>query len=435
MVAARDHAIDVRARIGIFCMLTYTGPPPRSTVSVPRASRARAASLGELGASTSALAYAQKGASVGASVGSVIPVVGSAVGAAIGAVLGAIGGAFKRTKRPESAFWDEYKKTSGKVRGIEYDPQFLSQAFVGLMRLGGRTNFPPKVKYGQKGDKDFLDAMAAAIADAVRAGKLGPEDDGKSILEKVVKPWSSGFGGTWAIVDDWSKWENQIIVDLIDNYIHDIPIVSTSYTESRRAIPSIGEVVRSLPKPAPPPPVAAPAPPAVTPLPAPAPFVPTPLIQPKPKPTPPTASPIPAGYVYQGKTPGGHQLYAAPTGGLYVWDGAVMLPYTAPATVTPPPPSTSSPPPQIPPATADHTRSVIDALLAQGQSQQQAFAAAMQSLAAAGVQPTPQIQQAVAEEVKTQATGQSINWPIVLGIGSAAGLGLLLILRSRRGKR
>lgn len=118
------------------------------------------------------------------------------------------------------------------------------------------------------------------------------------------------------------------------------------------------------------------------------------------------------------------------------WSAGAQTPTPAPTPTTPVPamtptvtplPAPTSPAPSstITPAVADNTKAVIDALLAQGASQQQAFAAALQSLAAQGVQPTPQLQQAVADEVKT-ATPSTAGFSPTFGV-AAAGIGLLAL--------
>jgi hypothetical protein len=356
----------------------------------PAAARSSRANLAGLGASASAT-YAKQGASVGASVGSVVPVIGTVVGAAIGAVVGAIGGAFVGSRRPESDLWDQYKKISGTARGIELDPAFRAGAFVGLMRFKKNT-FPPRARggYGPKDDARFLDDMAGQVAAAVRAGKIGASDDAKSVFSKVVGPWIAQWGEEPNA--DWRRWENQIVTDQIDAYLYDMPIVATSYTQQRHAQPRLSEVVKAMTPPAPPP-----------------------LSTPAPAAKPPIATlPVPA--------------VIAPPVALLPAPAAIAPPVSSIAPGAPPASSPSS----LTPAAADNTRAVIDALLAQGASSQQAIAAAMQSLAAQGVQPTPQIQQAVAEEVQSKT--QAIPWPWILGGGGLA-LTLAAVLLTRRRSR
>jgi len=368
-------------------MLIYSQVPAAPKRRAPRAN------LSGLGASPTA-SYAQQGASAGATVGSVVPVLGTAVGAVVGAVLGAIGGAFIGSRRPESDLWDNYKKIAGTARGIELDPAFRAGAFVGLMRLGKNT-FPPRSKggYGPNDDARFLDDMAAKIAAAVRAGQVTAADDAKSVFAKVVGPWISQWGTEPNA--QWRTWENQIVTDLIDAYLYDQPIVATSYTQQRWAQPRLSDVVKSMqPAPAssPTPPAAAPAP-----TPQPVPVVPAPAV------TLPAAAVTPA---------------------------PVALTTAAPATSSS---STPAPVANLSPAVADNTRTLIDALLAQGASTQQTFTSAMQSLAAQGVQPTPQLQQAVASEVTSAASPALPSW--VLPAAGVTALGLLAFALSNRRPR
>lgn len=352
--------------------------------------RVSRANLSGLGASAT-VSYAQKGASAGASVGSVVPVLGTTVGAVVGAVLGAIGGAFIGSRRPESDLWDQYKKIAGTARGIELDPAFRAGAFVGLFRLGKNT-FPPRAKggYGPRDDARFLNDMAAQIAAAVRAGQVTAADNAQSVFSKVVGPWISQWGTEPNA--DWRRWENQIVTDLIDAYLYDLPIIATSYTTQGWAQPRLSDVVKSM-QPAPTP-TPAPAPPAPVAPAAPVVKLPTPV-------TPAPAAPAPS---------------------------VPVPPPATPSVTVPPAPATN-----LTPQVADNTRALIDALLAQGQSSQSTFAAAMQSLAAAGVQPTPQIQQAVAEEVKTQQSSP-IPWPWILGGSGVAVVLAALALRRRRAR-
>ena len=114
---------------------------------------------------------------------------------------------------------------------------------------------------------------------------------------------------------------------------------------------------------------------------------------------------------------------------------------TAAPTPTPTPASTTLPatsstpaitvnvPASVPP---DQTSGLIQQLIAQGASAQQAFTAAMQSLAAQGVQPTPQVQQQVANDVAAAGSPQQAS-TLYLAAGAAA-LILFGILMSRRRK-
>jgi len=325
---------------------------------------------------------AAKGASLGASVGSVVPVLGTAIGAAVGAILGAIGGAFIHQKIPEAKLFDEWRKIAGSKRGIELDNQFRNGAFTGFFRIGGKTTWPPKVAYGQKGDSKFLDDMAAQIAAAIKNGSIGANDDATSIFEKVVKPWTATMGGNWENGPaDWVNWQKQAVIGQIDAYIYDQPIVSTGYTTSRKANPSIADVVASLPS-AGQPPVSQPAPSTGAPLPV--------------APPPVTTAPAPA------------QPIPLPVG---------------------PAPTPAVPAPVVNPTTTGANVDVsglVAALMAQGATQQQAFAAALQSLAARGVTATPAIQQQVADQVSSAGAGGALPaWAVPAGL---ALLGLSFVM-------
>lgn len=116
----------------------------------------------------------------------------------------------------------------------------------------------------------------------------------------------------------------------------------------------------------------------------------------------------------------------------------VTAPSPVPITVTPPttapgsgPLPAAGPNPLTPagmtPTIAADTKAQIDALLAQGVSQSQAFSQIMSSLQAQGIAPTPAVQQAVATEVKSSAPNYVPY--IVGGVGL---LGLALFMRKRR---
>lgn len=374
------------------------------------------------------VSYAAQGASVGASIGSVVPVIGTVIGAAVGAVLGAIGGAFKGQRRPESDYWDDYKNQAGKYRGIEYDNQYRNSAFVGLFRLGKNTFPPRQSRYGANDDKQFMDDMAAQIAQAVRNGQIGAEDTAQTIFDKVVYPWTATMGDWNKPPPDWQRWDKQILIDSIDAYIYDQPIVATSYSESRKANPSIMDVVNSLPQAAPP----APAP-ATT-----SPSTPTPL------PAPASSSGgIPAGVTITG--PAGYAVNAEYMPLWFGSDGKTYLepaagsgkyvPYIGPVSQTPKPvkgqlpiQSTPTPPPPVPPPTVTPTTTgpqvdvsqLVAQLQQQGATQQDAFLAALEALKAQGVSTTPQVQQQVADQIQSAGAGAGIpSWavPAVVAAG------------------
>jgi hypothetical protein len=105
-------------------------------------------------------------------------------------------------------------------------------------------------------------------------------------------------------------------------------------------------------------------------------------------------------------------------------------PAPTPLPVITTPPGGAITAPTVPP---DQTAALIQQLMAQGASQQQAYAAALQSLAAQGVQATPQVQQQVANDVAAASTPQQAStlW-LAGGAVLIIGLGILM---SRRNKR
>jgi hypothetical protein len=365
------------------------------------------------------VSMAGKGATIGSAFGP--------IGAVVGAVVGAIGGAFMGSKRPESAVWDEYKGNVADVphRGIELDNQFRNEAFVGLMRLGGKTQWPPKIKYGQKGDAAFLDAMAEQIAKAVQDGRIGAGDDANSIWTKVVEPWGKTLGGDWYWGDqNWVRWQIQLIKDMIDAYIFDQPIVATSYTTSRWANPRLSAVIAAMPQVTPASPSApTPAPPPPAPAPTPA---PTPVTGGGLAPLP--INPATMGYAVVGLSPDGKTTVYKDGSGRLVqfnpsnnsfteYSGQVVptntpfpLPAPAPITTTPSP----APTPQVvptPSGPAVDVNALVQTLMQQGASNQQAFLAAMQQLQSQGVAPTAQVQQQVADQVQATAAGAGAGLP------------------------
>lgn len=330
--------------------------------------------LGGLGASDQQKSLVSTGASTGATVGSVFPVVGTAIGAVIGAVVGLIGSAFVGTRRPESDLWDKYKLSAGSAAGHEYDNQFRNGAFVGLMRFAKNT-FPPRAKggYGPKDDAKFLRDMFAKIGEGFDTGVLGANETPASIYSKVVGPWIAQWGTEPNA--DWAKWERQILVDLIDAWMFEQPVIATSYTTSTWATPRITDIAAKIVG------KSAPGGAASSVSAAPGNNVASPGD------AAPLPQPINSGQVNAPGTVG----------------PAVTLPYI-PAV---PAPGGGAAPQGLPAVTQDLS-AYVNALLAQGKSQQDTFTSALNALSSAGVSPTAQVQSQVAEAVKASATGSSL---------------------------
>jgi hypothetical protein len=154
------------------------------------------------------------------------------------------------------------------------------------------------------------------------------------------------------------------------------------------------------------------------------------------------SNPVAVGYSFDGKI-----VYAS--GGQYYTNvNGAWVAYTSAISATPPPgmvvpgqtpgitplplpiqPPTSGTVPGttvIPTATQPQVdvSALVSTLMQQGANQQQAFAAAMQSLQAQGVTPTPQVQQAVANQVQSAGGGASLaNLPTWALIGIPLALG------------
>jgi hypothetical protein len=124
---------------------------------------------------------------------------------------------------------------------------------------------------------------------------------------------------------------------------------------------------------------------------------------------------MPAGYQVASTTPDGRTVIG-PNGGLsgqlYAFTNGQWLTYSGPL-IGPAPQSTGAAnmgmptvvPVPVSAAGQVDMQGLVQQLLAQGQSQQQAFNSAMASMQAAGVQPTPQVQQATAQAVQAQTAG------------------------------
>lgn len=125
--------------------------------------------------------------------------------------------------------------------------------------------------------------------------------------------------------------------------------------------------------------------------------------------------------------------------------GTAPTPTPSPSPIPSPTPSTPIPgvpgatfplPVQTLPAPSSVTdpalSAYVQALMAQGQSQQQAFNSALQALQNAGVQPTPQVQQTVADTVKNNAPSQAGVYSLAIGAVAVIGIGIVLSNRRKR---
>lgn len=341
-------------------------------------------------------------AATGAKVGSAFGPIGTGIGAAVGAIAGALGLGIGKKAPYEFASYEQYKTAAGKYRGWEYNPKDLNTAFVGLMRVGKTNNYPPR-KYGGYSEKDddrFTSDLAKKVAGAVQSGVLGPNDTPDSVFSKVVEPWVASMvpGGRWDLNHPGGPESRWITRDLTDAYIAGLPITwqeAVNGAETEHPYPKFADVISSAPqfRAAAPPPAPAPPPSATTPV----------QLVPTSAPPVPTQSPI---------------FLPAPA--------AAGSGITAPVSLAP---TNLSPSSAAPDMTA-----LINGLLAQGASSQQAFTSAISQLASSGYNVTPQVQQAVGAQVEN-ASGGLLKNPYVL-LGGAGAVALLLIMMSKkRGRR
>lgn len=284
--------------------------------------------------------------------------------------------------------WDAYKPGAGKVLGREYDEREFAEALKGARDTNSKTF---------SGDREvMLKGIADQIVKGVIAGTIPIEWTAPQIYDSVIGPWLRSTG---ILKKDPHPLIRQILVDVIDRYINNLPITradmasfkgQSAYTAHAPLI--VDALTGKLPQLAQSAPVD-PAKPAI--------------------PTTPTGAPTNGGTVYAGGTPNF---------------------YTGPA-VTPPPISPLAPGLPPPVAPIDQTGALIASLLQQGASQQDTFAAAMRSLTSQGVQATPQVQADVASLVKSG--GERDNTLLYVGIGAAVLLVGVFAFSggSRRGRR
>ena len=170
----------------------------------------------------------------------------------------------------------------------------------------------------------------------------------------------------------------------------------------------------------------------------------------------PASGQLPSGVTLtqgMGYAPDGSPVYRGSDGRLYLKTGSGFFVYAGPVSATPPGAVSVQPAPVPQPITLpatgnapsttvnvpatvapDQTSALIQQLMAQGASQQQAFNAALQSLAAQGVPATPQVQQQVASDVQAASSPQQAS-TIYLAIGAVALIGFGILMSGRKKRR
>lgn len=369
----------------------------------------RRAGLGSLGLSYQGAA---SGAAAGAQAGSFIPGVGTAVGAVVGAIAGAL---FSKKKDPNAAEkealkgqLDEYVRVQGSVPGRAFTLTVLKQLIDGA---GYRGMWPNIKKWSGDAIAGAIDGCKGCtpptirqfVKDQVAAGDIDPISLASKFTEHVNRTW----GSKW-FVQTAGATQRQLMIDLMDYFVAenkpDAPLFyAPGWTVAANA-------------------------PAPTPTPAPTPV---------PTPTGASSSEPGAPYVATGKMQDGLPIYQGPDKSLYTWNPntkQLVLIYSPTSTTAPKPLPVQPPRTDLAPAIVLPTPSqpqvdvsaLVSSLMQSGANQQQAFLAAMQNLQAQGVQTTPQVQQAVADQV--QASGSATAIPTWALIGIPLVLGAVILI-------
>jgi hypothetical protein len=401
-------------------------------------------------------AGAAQGAASGAAAGAVAGPIGAVVGGVIGAVAGLFGSGANKAQiavdvTGRQKLFDQYATVAGTIPGRQIGLTTMRDVWKGAAH---ENHFPAwqgqeqRIDYAIDGcNKCDPNTFNILWPKAAASGVT----DAKTFVDNYVWPANASMGDHWLTNTD--SIGRQIVYDAADAYISGKIPNSIAYAPNA------------------PPPVATAAPPPS----------PAPVIVSAPSVAQPTAvalsAPmqiaVPSTQVIT--TPQGAFQFGAPygqghgtdqwilvngqpngAGNILQWDGQnmrlqafdasvwiyqngtwVRVNVPASTTATAPVPTVTTQPVTTPTATTDpQTQALIQQLLAQGATQQQAFQAALSQLQAQGVQPTAQVQQAVASDV-ANATPQTASLlsgntgAIVIGV-VLLGLGVSMFKRSKK---
>lgn len=298
----------------------------------------------------------------------------------------------KKKDRDKEAFY-AYRGTYSQYNGSQYEELPFELSWQGFNELawdswaGNLTRGVLNNKASNPYDAGNLPHwIAYRVIDGLCKGEITPNDSAATVFDRLVWPV---FGPYFPPNQNSEHpYDRKIMVDWVDRVLANLEIGETNRGSRQAHIVPSSLIEKMCPKPAAQPSQPTPVP---TPAPTPAPSSPTS--------TTPLPVPVPG-------TP------------------------TAPVPVTPP---TSDITPMTPGASVPSNlnaqiQTLIDGLIAQGANQQQAYSAALQALASKGVTVTPQVQAAVAEQVKNSGGLPVWVWP-------AAGvlvLGTLFLARRKR---
>jgi hypothetical protein len=396
----------------------WVSAPPRASHLVAYAPRYRQtprvstnSQLGTLGISNQA-GGAVSGASMGAKAGSlVLPGIGTAVGAAVGAIAGfllakknyiKVGDANQEEDEDVVSIWPQYQQIAGGVAGRDIGLDLLERVFRGAvysrsdftknnakkcfhngcLKYPGDPDWIHQTIFGSSKDKNcFQDVIPGAVA----AGVTDP----RMIVDQYYIPANRSRGNGWAVPTTAAG--RQVLVDVADAYMAKRGAPYFYGAPGAPAAPSPSQAVQPV------------------------------MVQ---QPVQAVAAPAAAVQAVQSATP----VTTSAAGGVVAAPQTVQN--ALPATVVPVPVTSQG---QI------DTAGLVQSLLAQGQSQQQAYNSALASMQAAGVQATPQVQAATAQAVQSAGAGGMFSGMSGLAIVGALVMTSFALARPvgpvRRGRR
>jgi hypothetical protein len=358
-------------------------PSARRTIPMVRTTLP-SSQLGSLGLATG-VTGAVGGAATGAKVGSLAGPIGTAIGAVGGAIAGALSSILGRQDQEIQNFnqAQQLADSQGPMAVLNIADKYLVLAGLFDLQPGQiKGNIPIYKKYGRMGEQRFVTDMMTRIYQAAQAGQITANDTAESVMARIVQPWIDSFG-YGPMSDHNAAMLNMLLMGMIAEY--------TQGLQTRWVARSGDNPFKSLPPFSLPAPVT-PATQAPTSSSGPVQVVAAPPAAVSQVSTPAVLSPPIAA-------PAANPALAAASaqaGPSIVGGNVSTVPANTPATVVPVPVTSAG---QI------DTNALVQQLLAQGQSQQQAYQSALASLQAAGVQPTPQAQAAVGQAVQAAGVG------------------------------
>lgn len=163
-------------------------------------------------------AGAAEGASTGASIGSAIPVVGTAIGAVVGAIGGAIAGSIDK-KDPEQYNFDQAVALWQANNNAVFNIGNKYLVLAGLFDLNLKNpHIPIYLKYGRRGEQQFVQDLVNVIYQAAMAGQITPADTANTVMSRIVQPWIDRWG-YGPMQDPHADLINKIILGMVAEYL------------------------------------------------------------------------------------------------------------------------------------------------------------------------------------------------------------------------